>query len=152
MADPVIVLKEWVINYLKHKDIYTKCLKEIKEVKADRITVVYKDKTQSFFILPSIDFSHVIKQLEQGNYVGIVTLNNEQNIKALVKNWNNVSRYPKLSIYFVNPYSIMEKHWAIIPYIHNKVCDHKNLLTGLRSMSELVESITQDEMLSLDPP
>ena len=72
-------LKEWIIRYLKNKDIFYKKIVEIKE--GNPLIVIYKDKEQRIFIQDEVNFTEVAEVLKKSNnddklYIFIVCLSN----------------------------------------------------------------------------
>jgi len=51
-----------------------------------------------------------------------------------------------LSFYFINPFSKLDEKWIIFPHTHHRICDPDSLQTGLRTMSEMVDEITEDQL------
>ena len=74
-------------------------------------------------------------------------LNSKENLDFLMNKWNKLIKFDKLTIFFVNPFSELEKKWFISPYVHNKICDKDSLKLGLKTMFETVESITEKEII-----
>jgi hypothetical protein len=64
----------------------------------------------------------------------------------LVDNWDKLIKFPSLTLYFVNPFSKLDKKWLINPYVHSKICDDKSLKTGLKSMFEMVTPLSDADM------
>jgi hypothetical protein len=139
-------LKEWFIIYIKHRDVFLKKIKEIKDIEKNHINIIQTDKTIKTYIYPKLDESiKEINNLNNNEDINIITANNSNNIKICIKDWNLFSKYNNLKIYFVNPYSKNnEKKWILSPYTHNKIAETKMLKQGLISMSENVEEVTND--------
>ena len=68
------------------------------------------------------------------------------NIGFVVSNWEKLTSFKFLNIHFVNPFSNSDKVWTISPYIHEKVCDKLSLESGLKSMAEMVGTISVEEL------
>ena len=51
-----------------------------------------------------------------------------------------------LVVYFVNPFSKIEKKWIIYPSTHNRISDEASLKPGLRAMFDTVEAISKKEV------
>jgi len=134
-------LREWAVSYVKHRDILTKNIINIKE-EQNKVIVKFKDKEQIFLIRPTADDS-VIQGINKDKNIGIVMLNSKENLDFLMNKWNKLIKFDKLTIFFVNPFSELEKKWFISPYVHNKICDKDSLKLGLKTMFETVESITE---------
>ena len=141
----VSFLREWTVSYVKHRDILAKNIINIKE-EQDKVIVKFKDKEQIFLIRPIVNDS-VIEKIDKDKNISIVMLNSKENLDFLIKNWNKLIKFEKLTLFFVNPLSEFEKKWFISPYMHNKICDDDSLKIGLKTMFETVESITEELLL-----
>ena len=148
MAEKDVIVKfirEWAVSYVKHKDILTKNITNIKE-EQDRVIVELKDKEQVFLIRPTADDS-VIQEINKDKNIGIVMLNSKENLDFLIKNWSKLIKFEKLTIFFINPFSGLDTKWFISPYVHDRICDKDSLKLGLKTMFETVEAITEKEIL-----
>jgi predicted lipase len=139
------VLKEWVVSYVKHRDMITKSIVNIKEDQ-DKVIVKFKDKEKVFLIMPIVNDS-VIEKINKDKNTGIIILNSKENLGFLIDNWKKLVKFENLKFFFVNPFSEPDKKWFISPYIHNKICDEDSLKLGLKTMFETVETITEKEIL-----
>ncbi len=138
-------LREWAIGYVKHRDMIAKNIVDIKE-EQDKVIVKFKDKEQVFLIRPIVNDS-VIQEINKDKNTGIIMLNSKENLNFLINRWNKLVKFEKLALFFINPFSELEKKWLISPYVHNKVCDKDSLKLGLKTMFETVESITEGELM-----
>jgi len=141
----VNVLKEWAVSYVKHRDMITKNIVNIKE-EQDKVIVKFKDKEKVFLIMPIVN-SSVIEKINKGKNTGIIILNSKENLDFLIYNWKKLVKFQKLTFFFANPFSELEKKWFISPYVHNKICDENSLKLGLKTMFDTVETITEKEIL-----
>jgi hypothetical protein len=132
-----VELKEWIKGFIKHKDIFTNSIIEIKDFDDDFL-VKYKDKEIFFYVSDSL--SEVLKRM-QNSIVSIATLNTKANFDTLIQNWHTLTKDETLTIYFVNPNSKTENKWIIRPAIHNKIADEDTLKVGLESMFNTVEIV-----------
>ena len=144
----ILFLKGWAKRYVENRDAVLKNIISIEESE-DGFFVKYKDKEGTFLIVPVIKDIDVIfdklNKIEQ--YKTLVVLNSQENIDAVTKNWDKlVSFGSKLNIYFVNPFSKLEKIWIISPYVHDFIADRESLELGLKTMSENVEYAKEEEM------
>ena len=131
-------LKEWTLEYIKHKDILKKSIVELKTNHV--IHVKTKDREQVYVVMPSIEgFQEAIEYAEKDLWVVIVCHNSRKNLDLLIKNWQALIKYKKLSTIFVNPQSKMDKKWLLYPSTHNSICDPENLKTGLEAMFAMVD-------------
>lgn len=148
MAEKDVIVKflrEWTVSYVKHRDMIAKNIVNIKE-EQDRVVVKFKDKEQVFLIRPIVNDS-LVEEIEKDKNIGIVMLNSKENLDFLIKKWSKLIKFEKLTLFFINPFSELEKKWFISPYIHNKICDKDSLNLGLKTMFETVESITEKELM-----
>ena len=141
-------LREWVIGYVRNKDVMTKKIEDVKfDEEGFDIAVKFKDKTQYFMIRPVIlNIGEVTKNIEEKGSVSLVVLNNELNLGIVTEMWNTLASHRHFSIYFVNPFSSLDKQWIIYPYTHNLICDESSLKSGLRPMYEMVEPVSEDKL------
>lgn len=138
-------LVDWAIRFLESKDTIRKSIVNIKKKDSSALIVSYKDKTKYFIVKPILE-DGIIDKIKDNEHVGIVTLNNDINVRFIVKNWEKFSSLKFLSIYFINPFSDIDKAWILSPFVHDKICDKDSLEIGLKSMSEMVDSIGYTEM------
>jgi|ETNmetMinimDraft_2_1059921.scaffolds.fasta_scaffold49434_2 hypothetical protein len=141
-------LLDWAINFVKNRDAFTKKIKEIEKGKDSDFSVRYDDgKEASFIIIPSIDdIQKTLEKRTKKDHFCIITLNNKDNLDSIINNWKKLIEYEFLSIYFVNPDSKLDKKWILFPYTHNKICDESSLKSGLKSMFEMVEQISEGQL------
>ncbi|MBT4540697.1 hypothetical protein HOC35_04235 [Candidatus Woesearchaeota archaeon] len=131
-------LKEWLILFLKHKDLFYKKIVDIKE-KDGILIVEQKENTQYFAILPHLDVVDKLLDDYKDKQICIVTFNTKPNFDIIINSWKKLSELPMLCIYFVNPNSSTEKKWIIYPFTHSKITEHSALKQGLMTLFESVE-------------
>ncbi len=141
MKDIKSYLKDWIKIYLENRDIILNNIQEIKDVDKG-IKVVYTDKIHIYiFDLPDFD------NLDKG-YITYVLLNNKQNLALIIKNWTKLKKMQNLSIFFLNPFSSMDKKWIIYPYTHSKIIEgDKHLKKSLAAISQNVDTISEEEFI-----
>ena len=134
-------LINWSIRFLENKDTIRK---EIVSVEKSNdgfdFAVHYKDKVKYFVIMPVLE-NGIFSKIKDDIYISFITLNNMPNVKFVVNEWENLTKFKFLNIYFVNPFSSSDKVWIICPYVHDKICSKASLELGLKSMAEMVEAI-----------
>ncbi len=131
-------LIDWGIRFLENKDSIRKEIAGIdKNCEGFGFIVNYKDKLKYFIVMPLLE-DNIFTRLKEDGYFGVIILNNPANIRFIVKHWDKLANFRFLSIYFVNPFSDSEKVWAIIPHVHDKICDRASLELGLKSMAGMV--------------
>ncbi|MFH0868213.1 MAG: hypothetical protein V1831_02785 [Candidatus Woesearchaeota archaeon] len=134
-------LADWSIRFLENKDIIKKEIVSVEKSKGGFDFIIHcKDKVKYFVIMPILE-NGIFDRIKNEDAFGIIALNNLANIRFVVSEWKKLTEFKLLSIYFVNPFSTLDKVWVIIPYIHDKVCDTASLDTGLKSMAEMVDII-----------
>jgi hypothetical protein len=129
-------LKEWVIEYVKNRDVFRKSIQSIED-KGTEVLVTYKSTIEHCVIEPVL--GNVLPKLDDKKNIVVVTSNKKENLKTLIDNWQRLIGYPSLTIYFVNPKSSTEQKWVIRPHMHHKVADDDALKPGLQSMFSTVE-------------
>ena len=141
MHDVNSYLIDWAIRFLENRDVIRKNILSVKK-KSDGFDFIvhYKDNIK-YFIVSQILEINLFKRIKKEDNTGIFTLNNKDNIRFVVNKWRELSGMQFLSIYFINPFSNLDKVWIIQPYVHDNVCDKSSLELGLKSMSEMVETI-----------
>jgi hypothetical protein len=129
-------LREWVIEYIKHRDLFRKQIVKIED-KSTEVLVTYKNNSEHILISPKLSDAFV--RLDDKKNMSVVTLNKKENLNDLIKSWHKLSQNVALTIYFVNPESNTEQKWIIRPHLHSKVADDDALKPGLQSMFSMVE-------------
>jgi hypothetical protein len=113
---------EYALTYLKHKDLIKRQIVKIHPKVNDSITVEYKTKTENLSIQPKF---HEIK----GTI--IATQNEEHNVKALLKMWNEAVA-KDVAIIFLDEKN--HTKWMIRPSHHEKISEKKDIERGVLSI------------------
>ena len=145
MADKVKgQLVDWAVNYLKNKDLYLRKIDIMEKGKGGYdIYVKFKDREQFFVVQPVIeDINEVFSKFDSERHFGLFVLNTKGNLDVLIKNWDGFVKFKHLCVYFVNPFSKLDKKWIIYPHTHNNICEKDALEKGLNSMFEMVEPLS----------
>jgi hypothetical protein len=129
-------LKEWIIEYVKNRDVFRKSIKSIEDNGSD-VVITYKSTIEHCVISPVL--ADVLSDLDDKKNMVVVTSNKKENLKTLIDSWQTLINFPSLTIYFVNPKSTTEQKWVIRPHLHNKVADDDALKPGLQSIFSTVE-------------
>ena len=140
-------LANWTKEYLKSKNTVTKSLVSVEE-KGTELVARFKDREQRIVIAPFMNsFAEVLGELTKNPemHLAVVTFNSEKSFKALLENWKELVKHRNFNIYFVNPFSQLDKRWIIFPFTHAKICDEDSLELGLKSMFEMVDRISEEE-------
>jgi hypothetical protein len=129
-------LKEWIVQFVKHRDIFRKSIEKIEE-KGSEVIVTYKNNYEHILISPIL--TDAVPKLDDKRNMSIVTLNTKANLDSLLTNWQKLVQHASLTVYFVNPESQTEQKWIIRPHMHSKIADEDSLKPGLVSMFSMVE-------------
>ena len=149
-SDPKEFLTEWLVRYLKNKDLLLRSIVSIERDKegAD-VFVEFKDKKQHFIVCPFIrDLRTLIQGLDQEKHITWVVFNTAENFRGLLDGWKELAEFRHFSMYFVNPFSTMDKRWIIFPYTHERISDKASLETGLKALFDSVEMLTEKTVLN----
>ena len=139
-------LTDWGIRFLENKDSIRKEIAGIdKNCDGFDFIINCKDKAKCFIVMPLLE-DDIFTRLKEDSYFGAITLNNPANIRFVAGHWDKLASFKFLSIYFVNPFSESDKAWAIIPQVHNKICDRASLELGLKSIAEMVAPLGVEEL------
>lgn len=121
-------IMEFIDRFVKHRDIYIKKIKEIKK-EDDKVKVIYNNKEENYYVLPKLKKI----ELEDKNNKFFVCLNNEENLKELIKNWEWYLKN-EVTIIFLDPNT--DKRWFVNVKSHESITERKNLEKGLKSLYE----------------
>ena len=150
-------LFEWTFQFIKNKDIVARKIVKVEEyINQDYIFVEYKDKKMVYLVVPSItDFEKKWEELQEAKRKTestdscIVLFNSKQNFDKTLEKWSIIEKDPKLQIVFTNPFSMTDKRWIVIPYTHTRISEPSALKTGLKSLFDTVEPISEDTLLKM---
>ncbi len=138
MKDWLEVIMGWGLSYVKHRDLMTGKIKEIKAEK-DRLLIENKDGSRDMVLgLPELSRMDISSVKVPTIFI---TLNKKENLKFMIERWKELSAVKEISVIFINPDSELETKWIIRPFVHAKICDDKTLKQGLKSMFETVDEI-----------
>lgn len=142
---------DWIINYVKNRDSIAKKIENIEKNKGGfDVFVKFNDREQYFIVIPFINnIDGVLTKIKEDMHFGLVVFNTKENFKVVTDNWKKLINFKHLSIYFINPFSQLDKKWIIYPYTHNRICDEGSLELGLKTMFEMVEPISEEKAKTL---
>jgi len=147
--EEVDYLGEWLVRYLKNRDIYFKKIKEV-EQKEELLIVTEKERTVTHHLVAfSEDLKPLIETLDVSANNAIVLYNTSENLKSLIAAWKLLVKIKNLIIYFVNPFSKLEKKWLVYPSTHDKITEPGTLKQGLLALFEGVEATSQAEIAQI---
>ena len=156
MEKVVAFLSEWVFYYVKNRDLVDRKLEKVEEyINKCYVFAKFKDKLQVYFIEPEIsDLGKTLERIDAAkkeagcDFSCLVLLNSIKNLKAVQDGWSKLDKDPKLSLLFVNPFSLLDKKWIIFPHTHSQIIESSALRQGLKSLFDGVESTSVDEISS----
>ncbi len=135
-------LRDWIINYLKNKDIVSKEIQSIKE-NIDGFDFVLETAKGMKFVIVAPEFSvdeSFFSRISL-NAIILVVNNSNKNLDFLITNWQKFVINPKLCIFFVNPKLTSNAKWILYPFTHNSLIDKGSLRQGLESLFAGVEEV-----------
>lgn len=142
-------LAEWFMRFLKNRDIYFKKIKDMVR-KEDLVIVEEKDRTVIYSITGfDTDLKKALREMKSDEHYGLVFYNDEEVLNSLIKAWPDLIKVKNLIVYFINPFSTLEKKWIVYPHTHNKITEKESLKMGLRTMFDTVEPISKKRVLKI---
>ncbi len=140
MAETKAALTDWIVEYVKTKDVMTKHITSIKPNAPEADVVVESTlKNQFIFIQPELNDLSKLAALKD-KHVVLVTANTRDNVEYLIEHWADLVQYPHLCVYFVNPNSSTDRRWVIFPATHDKITERKALRKGIESLFSTVDA------------
>lgn len=137
------MLKEWLIHYVKNKDILQKKIVKIEDTDFG-IKVHTKVHLHNYIIIDDLSKIQDIKSelnKNKGGRTSLVVLNTKKNYDIVVSNWKTMVEFdPHFSIIFANPKALIEKKWIVFPHTHNSLSEDYKL--GLKSLFDTVETVS----------
>jgi len=134
-------LKEWLVHYIKNRDILLKQIDSVNE-KDKEWDVVVKTKAggeRYYLIIPELEnLDEIAKKLDDKT-ITLIVLNKKKNLDILIENWSKITHHPKFCIVFANPKSELEKKWLVFPHTHEKVTEKASLTRGLKTLFQTVD-------------
>jgi hypothetical protein len=123
-------MKDWIIQYVKTKDMFEKRLKDYK-VKTDHIEFDFGKKKHVYLFQPELDDS-IIEKARQYEYKSIVTEKTISNFNFLVDHFEVLSQFNHLIMVFV---TADKKNKVLVnPKLHAMVADPATLELGLKAL------------------
>lgn len=137
-------LKDWTVNYLKHKDILAKRILSIDD-DGDDLLVKERNGDKKILLRPDISGLTV----DQNQKTTVVTFSTNENLKSLISIWDSIKDNADLMMIFINPESKTEQKWIIYPRTHARIADDSALKPGLKALFDMVEPLTKSDLKRL---
>ena len=142
-------LLDWMILYLKNRDLVTRSLVGI-EKKADYALITYKTKKRLVLCEPFlVRYQSLLDKaatIPDAAEIHIACFNTLSNIDKTVDEWSTLIAHRHLILTFVNPFGEHQKQWTIWPATHHRITEDASLKLGLLSMAEGVGIATEQEL------
>ena len=105
-------------------------------------------KKHLFVIVPFLeDMDQALARLKDHEPCTLAIYNARQNLDLVIKNWEKLVKFKRhFSIYFINPFSKLDKRWIIFPQTHQLVTDKTGLKPGLEALFITVDPIAKEEV------
>lgn len=145
----VSYLKEWTHRYLVNKDLIQRKIEAIDDSGEDALLLNLRDgKKHLYIIIPFIeDMDAALQRLKDHELCTLVVYNGRQNLDLVIKHWEKLVKFKRhFSVYFVNPFSKLDKRWVIFPWTHQLITDKAGLKPGLEALFITVDPITKEEV------
>jgi len=123
-------LTEWLVLYVRHKDMFDKKLVDQKE-DGSQITFTFKDRKMTAHLLDELAVVPV-----SGETL-VATLHTKENVKFLLDHWPEFSKDKELTLAFVHPGR--NEKWIVKPHLHSSITE--NVEQGIWSMSKGVSYV-----------
>lgn len=130
-------LKEWMVNYLKSRDVFDQMIKSFDSAPGFDLLVRRKDADFYVIIMPELSDAERIAKNCADKKCGVVCLNSKDNVHFLVKNWDFLKAVQGLCFYFVNPKN--NTKWVLYPKTHDLVTEKSSLKKGLEALRLSIE-------------
>lgn len=127
-------LNEWAVHHIRFKDSMKKQIKELKASK-DHIEVIEKKETKEYYVTEDINKALDKVSDDQHKQI-IITTNTLENVKALIKRWNEVIDKKHVSLIFANTKQNLS--WHANPKSHDFVTEKGKLKDSLMSLHESI--------------
>ena len=123
LPPPTRYLADWFVRYTKNRDLM---FRKISEIKEEGNKIVVEEKTGKKTVYYAEPFPEDFAKLTEGikdEHKGLLVYNTQDNFESMIKDWKKLAAVQNLVIYFVNPFSKIEKKWIINPHIHSKISE-----------------------------
>jgi hypothetical protein len=133
-------LKEWYINYKKHKDLFYGKIVEFQDLNGVILIKNNDGSIEKSIVMDTVtSFISLLGTMPATEKITIVALNKHANISVLLGEWKKLTAYSSLTIMFANPASLLDKKWMIKPAVHDGIMDSAALKEGIMSIASGVD-------------
>ena len=144
-------LVDWVEKYFNNRNLMLHSIEKIEKNKnnVDIYMTLNRGKLHLVLVEPYLTkVDSLLKKLLpfKTNKLSLFILNTKENFEIILANWDKLAKFDSLfNIYFMNPFSKLDKKWTIYPMTHNSMTDKKSLKPGLQSLAANVDWISKEE-------
>lgn len=122
-------IREWLVLYVKHKDIVKRSLVKVEESK-EHVIFTFKDGVMSGYPLEQLEVPKGLK----GKAI-IACLHTRDNVDFLIRHWKEFAAHAELTVILANP--VKNEKIIIHTQTHDSVSEG-NVELGIRTMAESV--------------
>jgi len=134
-------IQEWVLQFIKHKDIFDRKVTKLEE-NSEGVRVTRKDGSVVSWIAKDA-FSYSSKEKTTASSRMIACLNTRENVKEIVKHWKELVLDSALTIWCVD-LETGEK-WSVTPRVHDLITEPSALEQGLLSLMDTANGVVKEE-------
>lgn len=123
-------MKDWIIHYVKAKDVFTKSLKDY-NISEDVIEFSFENHKHYYLFQKLLD-DKIINKASKYEKKTIVCEKNEENFNFVIKNFEKLAAINNLILIFLS--KDKKEKVLLNPKLHNLIADPDNLKQGLKSL------------------
>lgn len=123
-------MKDWVIHYIKAKDVFTKSLKNY-NIKEDIIEFDFGNHKQFYLLIQNLN-KEIIEKAKSFDKKTLVCEKNPFNLKFLIENFKELSEIQDLKIIFLS--KDKNSKFLLLPKAHAKIADPESLEQGIKTL------------------
>ncbi len=148
MEKEAAYLSQWFVRYMKNRDLAFRRIRSVREEPGRVVVEENSGKVTYYLVVPFVkDFLAALNSVDKNyEHLGVVTYNTPEAFDSLISSWKRLVGFPSLVIYFVNPFSKLDKKWVIRPRTHNLISDDESLRLGLKSLFSSVDPVDPREL------
>jgi len=139
-------LAEWAEAYTRHRSIYAKDVQSV--VRKGQVLEVVKSEGKEIYCLFLGGWDLSLVESKEAHRIFIVSFNNEESFRELVKHWQQLLSHKNLRVVMVNPFSTGEHKWMVSPAVHHTIAEEGALEKGLLSLFKSVEQVSLADALA----
>ncbi len=124
-------LREWAYSYFRHKDLFTRSIKELRTEDSGLILVRKNGNTEHILCTKTLDPASLPSE---GKRAYIITEDTKRNLDVLVDSWGVFKSRPDLLVIFVDMHQ--STRWLLFPHTHARISDPKKIRRSLKALSD----------------